>query len=359
MDDTCHIEGGLHGEVISPTPSYFLIISHDAGLGLPEINAVFVECVAQFFSDVSQGLQRCIGPVAVSHHERLHVAEPPQTGFGTVIAKERLYLVTARSISHVCGKHAPVVRRFTDEYVCIDISSGQFGIKQPHHPCHLLFGGRSALLFGSGPVPVSVGFIEGADIVEMDAVMTFHSLHHVCHISCEIKVVFLLEVERPASSGICGESVLCESDGRRVEESEEMGHASFFGELEEPSLSLQFVPVIVTLVGHEALAAGPWRTDLAFFPLFGASCSHIEAPERKPNSLGLSAAVVFSTEEPVSHLLLHPLIPSSHMLHTPAVRSAEMFHGLQVVPCVYHKRQAFGLTCHGHHRPGQHKHSGR
>ena len=66
VDDPCHVECRLHGEVVASATANLLVVLHDAQFGLPESDVVFpagvAECLAYFFHIRDRG----VGPIAMS-----------------------------------------------------------------------------------------------------------------------------------------------------------------------------------------------------------------------------------------------------------------------------------------------------
>ena len=97
-------------------------------------------------------------------------------------------------------------------------------------------------------------------------------------------------------------------------------------QLDEIILAAQFSSNTVRL--QETFGTHPRGAYLTGFALFRTSCTYIEAPQRKPDSFGLSVSVIVSTEQPVSYLVLFLLRPFAYDVHAPGIRSTEMIHGL-------------------------------
>ena len=196
-------------------------------------------------------------------------------------------------------------------------------------PGYLFLCSRSAFLLGTDPVPVSIRFIEGRKIIELDAIFLFNSLYHVCQETGKVFIMFILQIECTITSGISGKSVLSEINGRGIQESEEFIDSAFLRQPKEVALTFLFIPVITPVRLQETFGTHPGRTNLAGVTLLRAPCTQIEPPQGKTDTFGLPVRVVFSTEQPVGYLFLFLFGPFSYNMHTPGIRSAEMFHHLQ------------------------------
>ena len=86
------------------------------------------------------------------------------------------------------GKHATEVARLVHQNLRRDTPLQELTVHLTGYSCHLTVRGRRAFLLGAEPVPVSVWFIHGADIIEVDAILPFSRLEHVGHIGGKVVV---------------------------------------------------------------------------------------------------------------------------------------------------------------------------
>ena len=163
-------------------------------------------------------------------------------------------------------------------------------------PGYLFLCSRSTFLLGTDPVPVSIRFIEGRKIIELDAIFLFNSLYHVCQEAGKVFIVFILQIQCTIASGISGKSVLSEINGRGIQESEEFVDSAFLRQPKEVTLTFLFIPVITPVRLQETFGTHPRRTNLAGVALLRTSCTQIEPPQGKTDTFGLPVRVVFSTE---------------------------------------------------------------
>ena len=177
-----------------------------------------------------------------------------------------------------------------------------------------MVGGRRALLFRALPVPVAVGLVHGAEVVEVYAVVLFDAFQRRGHEACKVVVAVVAQVERTATAGVGGQSVLGVVDWRRVEESQEVRHAALLGHAQELALAGLAAPVVggalrvvrarrCALHLQETLRAGT-SVDLRFAALLTAAGTEVEAPKRQPDAARLPRGVGLHREEPVGNLRL-------------------------------------------------------
>ena len=163
-------------------------------------------------------------------------------------------------------------------------------------PGYLFLCSRSTFLLGTDPVPVSIRFIEGRKIIELDAIFLFNSLYHVCQEAGKVFIMFRFQIQCTIASGISGKSVLSEINGRRIQESEEFIDSAFLRQPKEVTLTFLFIPVITPVRLQETFGTHPRRTNLAGVALLRTPCTQIEPPQGKTDTFGLPVRVVFSTE---------------------------------------------------------------
>ena len=171
VDDTGHIEGRLHREVITAATADLLVVAHDAQFCLPEFQSVFGDGVAQLFPYLPHVGDGGVCPITVSHHQPGHIGHLAEVGGRTVFREEGAYLVSALPVGLVGVEQTAQVARLIDDDLGRQSLSLEFLAGLPHEPGYLTVGGGRPLLFWPEPVPVPVGFVDRTDVVKMDAVM--------------------------------------------------------------------------------------------------------------------------------------------------------------------------------------------
>ena len=300
---------------------YLLIIGHDAELAHPEVDADLAESVCQSAAVTIETCRGIIGmsgsehwsvrPVGVSGMYVRYVGQIAHVCVSGVGIPKTLYLVSPLPVCLIYTQHASQVARLVDDDLCVELALKQFGAQQSSHTCYLSVCGWCAFLFGSLPVPMAIGFVDGTDIVKLYAVFLLCPGHHVCHVDGKVVVCVGAQIECAAASRVGGKSILGEMDGGRVEEGEEGGHTSFLGKLKEASLPLLTVEIFGTGIA----------VDLSTVSLRSTAGSCIESPDAESYAFVLR-------KEPVCHLCLQGIVPASYLPHAPSVARTKAIDGL-------------------------------
>ena len=120
MDDTSHIEGCLHREVVRGSAANLLVVAHDAEFCLPKFDILLLASLSYLHSDFPHVWDRGIGPVTVSADEREELLHVAHIGLRTVLGKEGVDFVASLPIGHVGTEHAAIVTRLIDENLGIE-----------------------------------------------------------------------------------------------------------------------------------------------------------------------------------------------------------------------------------------------
>ena len=184
---------------------------------------------------------------------------------------------------------------------------------------YFFVGCRTTFLFRSYPIPMSVRFVERTDVIELDAIMFFHSLYYICQKTDVLFITIRLQICRTSTTGIGCQSILCIMYGRRVQESQEFIDSPFLCQFQKIALSLLLVPVVRSIRVQKTLGSHPGRGDLTSLPLFRTACTDIETPEGQTDTFRLSVRIILRTEQPIGYLVLFLFRPKSDKLHTPGV----------------------------------------
>ena len=116
-----------------------------------------------------------------------------------------------------------------------------------------------------------------------------------------------------------------------------MWNATLFGQLQELTLPLLFVPVVCSVFSQKAFRASAWFY-LRFFALLHTTGTKIKAPYRQSYAKRFPLGIVLGRKEPVGYFLLFGLIlPLTDKLHRPSIRCSEMANSLPGLICLYRK----------------------
>ena len=258
MDDTGHIEGSLHREVVATATTYLFVIPHDTQLCLPEFQAIFGDGVAQFLTDLTHVRHRGVSPIAMTHHQAWHLRHMPQIGLGAILREEGTYLIATLPCCLMGSQHATQITRLIDNDLCGEALFLKSLTCLTYQAGYLTVGGRRPLLFGSQPVPVSIRFVDRTEIVKVDAVVRLDALDGCGHKTGKVIVAVVFQIDGAATPCIGSQSILGEIDGSRVKESQEIGHATLLGHAQELTLTSLFRPVVGPISLEEALRARAW-----------------------------------------------------------------------------------------------------
>ena len=323
MDDAGYVESGLHGEIITSATAYFLIITHDASLGLPELNALLSAGFPYLHTHFTHIRYWRIGPITVTTYKHRHLFYVAQVGFRTVFGKESVDFITPLPVGLMRSQHTAVIARLIDEDLRIHLFLHQGLAQFSYHPGHLTVGSRTSLLLRSRPVPMSIGFVDRTHIVDVDTVVLLNPLERSGDKLSKLLIAVVFQVDGSSPSGIRGESILRIKDGSRIAESQQIRNSSLLGEFQEASLPRLLIPVVGSIGIQKALGSGS-SLNLRSLSLFLASCAQIESPERQTNSLRFPRLIIFHGKQPVCYLLLLLFWPETEKLHTPRITCAKV-----------------------------------
>ena len=208
MDDTSHIEGCLHREVVRSSAANLLVVAHDAEFCLPELDVLLLTCFPNLHSDFSHVWDRGIGPVAMSTDEREELLGLAQIGLRTVLGEEGVDFVASLPVGHVGAKHAAIVARLIDENLGVELVFYQCFAYLLCHLGKLAVGGWGSFLLRSCPVPMSIRLVDRADVVEVDAIVLFDAFERCGDELSEFAVAIILQIDGAAAPCVGCESVL-------------------------------------------------------------------------------------------------------------------------------------------------------
>ena len=194
---------------------------------------------------------------------------------------------------------------------------------------------------------MSVRFVHGADVVQVDTVVAFQSFRDCGGETGKVFIMVGLQVECAAAPCVGGQSVARIIHGRGIEKSNEGFHASFFSLPEKPALPFLFAWVECALRADQAFRTHPRRGDATFMSLCCAAGSDVEPPNGKTDASGAAIAFVVCAEEPVCDLETYTVSPRSYVLHAPCIGCPEAVDGLEDGVCVYLEMICFFLGLHG------------
>lgn len=86
---------------------------------------------------------------------------------------------TPLPIRFVSAEHTTIIGRLIDHNLCIHVPVYKLFAQQTNGAGYFPVRCRTAFLLRTDPVPVSVRLIERTDIVELDAIVLFYSLHYI------------------------------------------------------------------------------------------------------------------------------------------------------------------------------------
>ena len=184
----------------------------------------------------------------MSCHHLSDVRQIAHIGVCGIRIPEGLNLIATLPVGLVGGEHATEVTRLIHKNFRCDAAFLKLATHLTSDVCDFPIGGRRALLFGTEPVPVSIGFVHRTHIVEMDAILTFCLLQHIRDVGSKIIVGIRFQIKSTTSSRIGGESILRQMNWRRIVECQEGRHTTFLRQFQEASLSCLLLEILRTCV---------------------------------------------------------------------------------------------------------------
>ena len=215
----------------------------------------------------------------MTEHQTRNIRSISQIRIHTIRAEESLNLIPPLPIRFVSAEHTTIIGRPIDHNLCIHVPVYKLFAQQTNRAGYFPIRCRTAFLLRTDPVPVSVRFIERTDIVELDAIVLFYSLHYICQKTSVLFITIRFQVRCTSTAGIGSQSVLCVIHRGRVQKSQKFVDSPFFCQFQEIALPLLFVPVVCSVGIQETFGTHPGRGNLTVLSLLRATCSDIETPE--------------------------------------------------------------------------------
>ena len=223
--------------------------------------------------------------------------------------------------------HSAVVGRFIYKYLGIKIFRSQSLVEKPCEFCDFGVGGGRAFLFGTLPIPMSVGFVDGADVIDCNAVLFFETLDGFGNVIGKLSVTFGLQVQRASPTRVGGESVLSEIHRRRIEKRHESCNTSFLRLLHKVDLRLLLGKIPRTIRQQERFGARHWLY-LGTIALKRTACTEIKPPDIQPNTLVVREEQIGGFR----HGFRWPLVGG---LYRPRIRRPKTVDSLKLLTFIY------------------------